>query len=105
VAKASITQKTRDSLKERGYVSEKVERFNAFTKRYHDLFTVWDVLGVGNKETIAVQVTSRGNISTRIKKIEESEFINDVREAGWRLEVHGWDKHKNRWRCKVVDIS
>ena len=105
MAKANITQKTRDALKERGYISEKVERYNAFTKRFNDLFTVWDVLGVGNRETIAVQVTSRANISTRIIKIEESEHIDAVREAGWRLEVHGWDKYKNRWRCKVVDIS
>ena len=105
MSKQSITQKTREALKERGFVSEKVEKYNAFTKRYNDLFGVWDVLGVGNGETIAVQVTSRAHISERVKKIEESEHIGAVRDAGWILEVHGWDKYKNRYRCKIVDVS
>jgi hypothetical protein len=29
-----------------------------------------------------------------------------VREANWRVEVHGWGKEKNRWKLKRrVDLS
>jgi hypothetical protein len=107
MSKTSINVKTRDLLKERGFTAvHKVESFNSFTKRYSDLFGIWDFLAVGNGETIAVQVTSKSNVSSRIKKIEDSEHIAACREAGWQLEVHGWFKNKSkRWECKVVDIS
>ena len=104
--KPNINQKTIDLLRERGYSAvQKVETFNSFTKRYKDLFGVWDYLAVGNGETIAVQVTSRAHISERAKKIAESEHLAACRDAGWQLEIHGWDKYKNRWRVKVIDIS
>jgi len=82
-----------------------VEHYSTFTKRRHDLFGIIDVLAVGEMGILMVQVTSRGNTSSRITKIADSEAINHIREAGIRVEVHGWDKYKNRWRCKITDVS
>ena len=107
MSKTSINVKTRYNLAKRGFTAiHKVESFNSFTKRYSDLFGIWDFLAVGMGETIAVQVTSKSNISSRIKKIQESDHIAACRDAGWQLEVHGWWKNKsNRWQVKIVDIS
>lgn len=52
-----------------------------------------------------MQVTSAG-VSTRIKKIQESDTVAKVREAGIRVEVHGWTKRANgRYALRVEDIS
>ena len=55
-----------------------------------------------------VQVTSRGHISTRKKKIfedhwEDARMLLAVKYN--RLVIQGWDKYKNRWRVKEVDIT
>jgi hypothetical protein len=42
-----------------------------------------------------VQITSKSNISSRIKKIEESEYLPLLLEAGWRIIVFGWFKKDN----------
>ena len=52
-----------------------------------------------------VQVTSKPNMSSRIHKIADSEAVDHIRDAGIAIEVHGWYKEKNRWRCKITDVS
>ena len=47
--------------------------WNPFAKRRNDLFGCWDVLAIRDGETIAVQTTSRSNVSSRAKKIAEAE--------------------------------
>jgi len=102
----SLTNRTVHRLREEGWdLVEVVEHYNAFTKRKHDLFGIIDVLAIGDRGILMVQVTSRGNMSSRIKKIADSEAIHHLRDADIMIHVHGWDKHEGRWRCKVTDIS
>jgi hypothetical protein len=52
-----------------------------------------------------VQVTASG-VSARIKKIQESDTIAAVRDAGIRVEIHGWRKNsQGRYVLRVEDIS
>jgi hypothetical protein len=92
---SSLTQRTKALLHERGYLAETVESYNAFTKRKKDLFGIFDVLAIGNGQTIGVQITSKHNMSARIHKIEESEFLPEILQSGWRVVVIGWFKEKN----------
>jgi hypothetical protein len=70
------------------------------------LFECWDVLAIVEGETVAVQTTSRANVSSRLKKIAEAESTPHLRVAGWRLLVHGWDKDKDgKYRLREVDVS
>ena len=101
----SPTQNTLKNLRDRGYRAQVVERWNPHAKVRQDLFGIIDVLGVGNGETIAVQSTSYSNVAARIRKIAEAEAIGDIRDAGWKIEVHGWHKKKNRWEVRIVDVS
>ena len=68
----------------------------------------WDILAVKDGETVAIQVTSKSNMSARIKKISRDiePHTKNLREANWTLLVHGWFKNKsNRWEVKEVDVS
>ena len=57
---SSPTTRSLAQLRERGYQVWVVEYWNAFSRKRVDLFGIFDILGVGNGETIAVQTTSRG---------------------------------------------
>ena len=102
----SPTSHSLKNLRERGYEPWVVEYWNSFTRRRVDLFGIFDILAVGNGETIAVQTTSRSNMSARAKKIAESEYISGCRDAGWRIEIHGRYKDKRGWwQLKSLDVS
>lgn len=101
----SPTQNTIRILKDEGYLVAVVERWNPHAKIRQDLFGFIDVLAVKADETLAVQTTTKANMSARIRKISESENVGFVRDAGWRIEVHGWYKVKNRWQVKIQDVS
>ena len=100
------TQRSLEALREAGYLPVVVERWNPFAKIRQDLWGWCDILAIRKNEVLAVQVTSGSNVAARIKKIEESETVAKVRDAGIRIEVHGWSKNaKNRYVCRIVDIS
>ncbi len=102
----SLTSRTVHRLRDEGWcLVEVVEHYNTFTKRRHDLFGIIDVLAVGDKGILMVQVTSRSNMSSRIKKIADSESISCLRDADIIINVEGWDKYKGRWRSKIIDVS
>jgi hypothetical protein len=82
-----------------------VEYYNAYTRRKHDLFGCIDLLAIGNGETLAIQVTSKSNMSARIKKIEDSAALPEMLRSGWRILVHGWAKNKsNRYELKEFEF-
>lgn len=101
----SPTQLTLRYLRKRGYRAAVVEKWNMHAQIRQDLFGIIDVLAVGNGETVAVQCTSYGGVSDRVKKIADSEAIGDIREAGWKVLVHGWRKPGRLWEVREVDVS
>ena len=101
----SPTQLTLKKLRADGWTAEVTEKWNPFAKIRQDLFGIVDVLGIGKEGTIAVQTTSDSNVAARVKKIADSPHIAAIRDAGWVFHVHGWKKVKNRWQCRVVDVS
>ena len=99
------TQRSMKALRELGYLVEVVEKWNSFTRTRKDLWGWADLLAIRRGEVLAVQVTATG-VSSRIKKIMDSETIGRVREAGIRIEVHGHRKNsKGKYVMRVVDIS
>ena len=92
-------------LREEGYTVAIVEKWNPHVRIRQDLFGFIDLLAIRKGETLAVQTTSTG-VSSRIKKIMESDYLPKVRDAGWRIVVHGWRKNsKGRYVLRVEDIS
>lgn len=105
MAKQSPTQRSIAHLKELGYMVAIVEHWNSFARIRQDLWGWCDILAIKTDEILAVQVTASG-VSERIKKIEASETVGKVRDAGIRIEVHGWRKNsKGFYVLRVEDIS
>jgi hypothetical protein len=104
-ASRSPTQRSLEYLREQGYHCEIVEKWNSFTKQRKDLWGWCDILAIRKDEVLAVQVTASA-VADRIKKIQDSTTVAPVRDAGIRIEVHGWRKNsKGRYVIRVEDIS
>jgi len=102
----SPTARTLAKLRKEGWLAWVVEKWIPQTRKRSDLFGFIDVLAIRGDETLGVQSTSRGNVSSRVTKITEHEHVAAVRAAGWAVHVHGWAKMANgRWDCRVVDLS
>lgn len=102
---ASPTQLTLRHLRNEGWTAAIVEFWNPHARVRNDLFGFVDVLALRGAETLAVQTTSDSNVSARLRKIADSPNIAAVREAGWSVVVHGWQKDGARWKLRVVDVS
>ena len=103
--KISPTQRSRAYLREEGYLVSIVEHWNPFARIRQDLWGWCDLLAIKENEVLAVQVTASA-VSTRIKKIQESETVAIVRKAGIRIEVHGHRKNsQGKYVMRIVDIS
>ena len=99
------TQRTLAYLREQGYLCAIVEKWNPHVKIRQDLFGFIDILAIKKDETLAVQCTSTG-VAARVKKIQESEYLSRVREAGWKILIVGWSKNsKGRYVMRLLDIS
>ncbi len=108
MATKTPTQRSLELLRSRGYTVAVVERSSNFRGvfRRHDLWNIGDLLAIRRDEIMLVQVTSASNVSARIKKIAESEYIGAIRESGMLVFVHGWGKKANgRYECREVDLS
>lgn len=96
-----------DYLYDQGYaLVVKGEHWNSFARIRQDFAGILDLIAFRKGETLGVQVTSRSNMSSRRNKIADHENTPHLRDAGWSLAIHGWDKGPdNRWRVKVEDVS
>ena len=100
------TQRSLAKLRADGWIAEVVEKWIPGANIRKDLWGFGDILAIRGKERLVVQTTSASNVSARVKKIADAEHIGSVREAGFAVVVHGWDKGPNgRWRVREVDCS
>jgi hypothetical protein len=105
--KQSPTQLSLNHLRKTCDAVQVVEKWNPHAKIRQDLFGFIDILALDGGETIAVQSTSWSHVSSRAKKISESPLVGAVRDAGWRIIIHGWRKNPktNRYELKEIDVS
>jgi hypothetical protein len=111
MAGVSPTQNSLSALRAQGYTCWVVEYWNSFTRKRVDMFGMFDIIAIRENETLAVQTTTSG-VAARVKKITDSEYLDAVRKAGWRIEVHGWRKapkvkggKAQIWKQRIVDMS
>jgi hypothetical protein len=90
----SPTQLSKKHLTEQGYLPWITEHWNSFAKIRQDLFGFIDIIAVKEGSILGVQTTSKSNLSARVKKIKESEYLPIILSSGMRVIVHGWSKKK-----------
>lgn len=105
---SSPTTRSKKLLQDLGYkvwIVEQTIRIPGRTFK-RDLFNGFDLLAVKDSETLAVQTTTLSNLSSRLEKLSENEYVPHLRKAGWTLNAHGWRKLKKEgWQAKIVDVS
>ena len=103
-AKCPADKLTREYLKAGGYVVDKAESYNAIIKRKKDLFGFIDYMAIHpiKKTILAVQTTSKSNLSTRIKKAEGLPAYWHWLRTGSKVAFHGWYKEAGMWRLKEI---
>jgi hypothetical protein len=94
-----------DKLRADGYFPWKTETWNAFARIRQDLWGWCDVIAVGKSGILAVQATTWGEVSKRVRKIADSDSIGPVRDAGVSVQVWGWKKVGKTWQVRIEDIS
>lgn len=104
MTKCPADRLTREYLKKQGYSVDKAESYNAIVKRKKDLFRFIDFVGIHptKKELLAIQTTSKSNLSARIKKAENLKDFWNWLGTGNPVVFHGWYKNRNRWEVKEV---
>lgn len=100
----SPTQNSKAVLKNQGYHVAVVEHWNSFAHIRQDAFGVMDIIAFGDgiPGVVAVQCTSHGGMSARVKKIREWDLLEEWLICGNAFQVHGWRKRKSRWQARVV---
>ena len=105
----SPTSRSKKYWQDAGYKVDIVEYWNNFTRRRHDMYGLFDMVAIGNGEVVFIQVTSRTNVSARVRKIAEDKYADIIaacREAGVRLIVEGWGKMASgKYERREVDVS
>jgi hypothetical protein len=62
-----------------------------------DLFGIIDILAIGPGLTIAIQSTSKKQITPHVRKLTDAPESVEVLRAGWELWIYGWAKPRHRW--------
>jgi len=109
---SSPTQRSLKYMRDIGFIAQVVERYNPYAKVRVDLFGFIDIVAIDTikSQLVGVQVTSQSNVSARIKKIQGLETPDYWRNAGGRIEVHGWAKKgkaktRKTWQITITEIG
>lgn len=102
---SSPTQRSLDLLRKDGYLAQITEHWNMFAHIRQDLFGFIDIVAIKPGEILAVQTTSRGNTSARIKKIMALSSHEAWLASGGKIQVHGWGKMGKKGKVKHWTVS
>ncbi len=107
MAKCPAHELSRKNLKKRGYLIDTAESYNAFIKRKKDLYGFIDIVGLHPvvQGVLAVQATSKSNLSTRLKKAKGLPAYHMWLACGNQVEFHGWHKPKHIWELKLIVVE
>jgi hypothetical protein len=108
MAALNTRRMSKDECEKRGWRYGDVDCFCYHSKRWRDLFGVIDLIAIADT-IVGIQFTSRANISSRHKKMLESDDAMAWLETGNRLLVWGWDRVKDGRklvpRLKEVELA
>jgi len=104
-------QRSLKKLKDEGWMTAIVEKWNPWAKIRQDLWGFGDILAFRKDEVLIIQTTSDANVSARKTKILALQASSLWLESSQRkLVIHGWSKKGPRgkrkaWVCRVVELT
>jgi len=93
---SSPSQRSLDYLKGKDYVVDKVERYNPYSRKYSDLFGLFDYLYIADGVLYGLQVTSGSNHAAHRIKLQNNPILNLWLETGCGAVIHSWSKKVKR---------
>lgn len=101
--------------RDQGYTVNKVEIWNPYDRKNHDLFGILDLVAVGHGTFMGIQVCGGGDFAAHDRKIKAAEISVELLQVpGFRLVLIGFRKVKYKrggklevWkpRIKVYNIE
>ncbi len=89
----SPTQRTLKWLRDAGYLAEVVEKWNVHARIRQDLFGAIDIVASSPEcPILGVQCTSDSNFAARLKKLRDSDNVQQLLKNKWHIWVVGWKK-------------
>lgn len=102
----SPTARSLGKLRASGWIACVVESWVPRVNIRRDAFGIADILAAKPPNgRLLVQATSDSNVSARLKKIKASPYTARLLASGIAIQVWGWGKRKNRWQCRVVEVT
>jgi len=102
----SPCQNSLKMLRKAGYICAITEHWNKFARIRQDAFGFIDIIGIKSGEPIlAIQTTTRTNISARQNKICELEAAKVWSMAGGFIDIHAWSKKDGRYQCLIRHLE
>lgn len=99
---APTMQLTLRHFRKLGYLCHVSEHWDAFARRRRDLYNFSDLCAVKDGELLMIQTTTKGQISTRSRKMDglkSAHLLHTV--PGVKLLIVGWAKPKHRWEITI----
>lgn len=102
---ASPTERTLRRLLAIGYLAEKVEQWNPWSRTRHDLFNAFDILAVrADKGTLGIQATTASHGAARWAKMTANPSLRTWLAAGNRAELWTWKRVGSSWLLNRREI-
>lgn len=85
----------------------KVETWGVYPKLHRqDFLGIFDYLAFNDAgEMIAIQTTTKPNVSTRRKKMLMASSFAKWTRGGRKSLLHGWYKERGQWRCHEEELT
>jgi hypothetical protein len=102
----SPTARTLVYLRRQVYVVAVVERWLAAVQHRLDVWGFGDVLAAHpvDRVVVLVQVTTTGNLASRLAKAKRQPELAAWLKAGGAVELHGWQCRDGRWHLRRVSL-
>lgn len=100
------TERSLRKLRADGWLCDKTEHWNPWSRTRRDLFGFIDILAIRGNEMLAVQATSGSNVASRLAKIRGLQASTLWLESPNRkIVVHGWARKgprgkRKKWECR-----
>lgn len=98
---------TKEVCAKRGYHVVKVESWGIYPKLHRsDFLGIYDYLAFNDAgEMLAIQTTTKANVSARRKKMLHAKSFSWWTKGGRRSILHGWYKKSGRWLLHEEELT
>jgi hypothetical protein len=107
----STSARTMKWLRDRGFLADNVERYNAYTKRRNDWCQFADIIAIHEEHKVwFVQTTSGTNHASHFNQMVRNEKVLKTMKCGGKVILISWSKRGKKgkrklWTPRIVQLE